>query len=131
MKVGSRLYNERNERKLNQAEMAELLGVSTSAYARLERGETSAEMEQLAFFAKKLDIPFNDLLPENIKVENKENTSGQVGFVMGNFYSYGEAKTGEELEKVKLENTHLKEKNELLQKRIEDLEALVAALKEK
>lgn len=64
MKVGSRLYNERNERKLNQAEMAELLGVSTSAYARLERGETSAEMEQLAFFAKKLDIPFNDLLPK-------------------------------------------------------------------
>lgn len=50
---------------------------------------------------------------------------------MGNFYSYGEFKTGEELEKVKLENTHLKEKNELLQKRIEDLEALVAALKEK
>ncbi len=41
MKVGQRLFTAREERKLTQAEMAEMLNVSPSTYARIERNVLS------------------------------------------------------------------------------------------
>ncbi|MBC7382787.1 MAG: helix-turn-helix transcriptional regulator, partial [Bacteroidia bacterium] len=46
LRIGTKLSNIKIEKKLSQDQMAELLGLSTSAYARLERNETSADLEQ-------------------------------------------------------------------------------------
>ncbi len=52
MKVGNRLAIAREDRKLNQTEMAELLGLSVPTYSRLERNETSIDLEQVVRFVK-------------------------------------------------------------------------------
>ena len=87
MKVGNRLCSARTDRKMNQDEMAELLGVSTFAYARLERNETSAEIEQIANFSEILKIPLEEFLPEKFSIHNNSR-NGHVGFVIGNIYNY-------------------------------------------
>jgi len=127
-KVGKRLSEERQKRDINQSEMADLLGVSTSVYARLERNETTAELDQLATFAQKLNVPIQEFLPETLTI-NTNNENGQIGLVMGNYYSYGNEKLANELEKAHQENQFLKEKITLLEKRISDLEELNAVLK--
>ncbi|MFT6962780.1 MAG: transcriptional regulator with XRE-family HTH domain [Flammeovirgaceae bacterium] len=121
MKIGHKLLTIRQDRKMTQNEMAELIGYSDSAYGRLERGITSVEMEQVVDFAKKLDLPFQDFLPETIAFNNNSE-NGQVGFVMGNFYSYGDKEAS-------LENKSLREKIELLEDKINHLEEIISILK--
>jgi len=65
VKVGKKLMWEREDRKLNQIEMAHLLGLPQSAYSRLERNETSVEIEQIVNFSKVLQVPVQEFLPEN------------------------------------------------------------------
>jgi transcriptional regulator with XRE-family HTH domain len=87
--LGSRLHSIRDERRLSQSEMAELLRISTSTYSRIERNEASVEFEQLAQFAKHLDIAVQDLLPETISITSNSDRSGYVGgVVFGNQYFY-------------------------------------------
>lgn len=124
MKVGNKLFSTREERKLTQNEMADLLGLSSSAYSRLERNQVSVEMEQVASFAKVLDVPFQDFLPDHLAINNN-NQNGQVGFIIGNYYSYGKD-ANEVLAK---ENEVLREKNEMLQSKIKDLEQIIELLK--
>jgi len=45
LKLGQKLLQERENRKMTQAEFAELLGMSQSTYARLERNESKADLE--------------------------------------------------------------------------------------
>lgn len=118
MKVGNRLLQAREDRKLNQAEMAEFLNVSTSAYARIERNETSVDLEQLMKYAEKLEIPIQDFLPETLSINHNNNTNGQVGLVIGSVYHYGDTELAQE-------NEHLKEKLALLEKRVADLEEML------
>ncbi len=89
MRVGTKLLNIREERKLTQTEMANLLDVSPSAYARLERGETSTDIDQLIHFSKKLAIPIQEFLPETITVSNNTNSENAQGLIMSHItYNY-------------------------------------------
>ena len=125
MKVGNKLFSTREERKLTQNEMADLLGISSSAYSRLERNQVSVEMEEVANFATILDIPFQDFLPNTLAITNRDNDNGHVGVLIGNFYSYG-SDTDKILAK---ENEFLREKNEMLQSKIKDLEQITELMK--
>jgi transcriptional regulator with XRE-family HTH domain len=125
MKVGNKLFSTREERKLTQNEMADLLGLSSSAYSRLERNQVSVEVEQIVNFAKVLDIPLQDFLPETLTITNSHNDNAQVGFIIGNYYSYG----SEANEKLANENEVLREKNEMLQSKIKDLEQIIELMK--
>ncbi len=86
LKVGHKLFAIREERKLNQLEMAELLNLTPSSYSRLERGETSVELEQLVQYAKTLNIPIQELMPEILSI-NSNSANGQGGLVFGNYYN--------------------------------------------
>ena len=125
IKVGNTLNKAREERKLTQTEMAELLGVSTSTYSRLERNETSAALEQAVNFANILQLPIQDFLPDTMAINHQNNQNGQVGFVIGNYYSYG---NDQETAK---KNQELEEKVKLLEARINDLEEIIALMKKK
>ncbi|WP_154657232.1 helix-turn-helix domain-containing protein [Hugenholtzia roseola] len=66
MRVGQRLLTFRQERKLRQVEMAELLGVSPATYSRIERDESSLEFEQIIRIAQTLEVSVQDFLPESL-----------------------------------------------------------------
>jgi transcriptional regulator with XRE-family HTH domain len=80
--VGNRLLAIREERKLTQQEMAELLSMSLSSYARLEKNQVSPSIEEMMRYSQNLNVPFQDLLPDSITINNKsENQSGGVVFL--------------------------------------------------
>jgi len=125
LKIGNRLLTAREERKLSQVDMAEILGVSQSVYSRLERNESSADLEQLVNFSKTLQIPIQDFLPEilSFNSNNQNNHNGQ-GLVLGNVYYYAD-------KSLEQENAFLKEKNALLEREIQNLQEINALLKTK
>jgi transcriptional regulator with XRE-family HTH domain len=87
MQVGHKIKKIRDERNISQAEMAELLGMSQSAYSRMERDETQVVMDELVRYAKTLNVPIQEFLPDFINVQNV-NDHGQGGpnLIMGNFH---------------------------------------------
>jgi transcriptional regulator with XRE-family HTH domain len=121
LKVGNKLMFVREDRKMTQSEMADFLGLSQSAYSRIERNEVSAELEDLFSYARKLNVPIQEFLPETMAIHNNSD-NGQVGFVIGNFYNYGD----KELEH---QNEILKEKVKQLESRVKDLEELNSLLR--
>ena len=123
MRVGTRLLSARQDRKLTQVEMAELLGVSPATYSRLERNETSIDLEQVTFFAKMLEIPIQEFLPETVSI-NGQNERGNIGLVMGSIYNYGDDKLAQE-------NEFLKEKIKFLEAENENLKKINALLEKK
>ena len=133
MKIGNRLFSDRGERKMTQEEMAELLGVSTSTYARLERNESSAQVEQIADFSKILEIPIQEFLPDTLSIRNNSK-NGQVGFVIGNIYNHNDKdelnkEIQHQLDLENKENKHLLDKIKMLENRIQDLEEIIKLLK--
>jgi transcriptional regulator with XRE-family HTH domain len=60
------LKRARTTRNWTQTDMAEHLGMSPSAYARLERGETSIHLELLPVIARQLDVPVWSLIPPEL-----------------------------------------------------------------
>lgn len=132
MKVGHRLFTAREERKLTQAEMAELLNVSPSSYARIERNETSLEIDTIVNIAKTLQIPIQEFLPDTISVNNSslDNNQNAQSLVLGNIYNYNYSDKDLESE-MKLKDKEiefLKEKISLLETTIIDLRNTVAVL---
>jgi transcriptional regulator with XRE-family HTH domain len=113
IRIGTKLHVVREERKLTQEEMADLLGLTTSTYARIERNETSVEFEKLPDFADALQVPIQDLLPETISITNNNHNPGPGGGVIfgnQNFY-FGETESMKSFIK---EITALKEEIERL-----------------
>lgn len=72
----------REDRQMNQEEMAELLAMSQSTYSRLERNESMLPFEDLARVAEKLKVPVQELLPEIFTVHN--NPSGHANGIVFN-----------------------------------------------
>jgi transcriptional regulator with XRE-family HTH domain len=87
LKLGSRLLQIREDRKMSQEAMSDLLEMSTSAYSRLERGETSLSFDELPRVAMALGIGIQDLLPDTLTIHNANNTN-QSGLIFGNIYNY-------------------------------------------
>lgn len=90
LRLGQRLLAIRNDRQLTQAEMSELLGVSQSAYSRIERNESSVDIEDVMRFSKILQVPVQEFLPETMSV-HYENHQGQGGpnLIFGDFHYNG------------------------------------------
>ncbi|TAG54096.1 MAG: XRE family transcriptional regulator [Cytophagales bacterium] len=131
LKIGTKLCSIRDERRLNQAEMADLMGISPSTYARIERNESSPSIEELAKYAFALDVPLHEFLPDTVSVKNSNN-SGQAGagILFGNLYYYANndeltKDLSNEIKLLKSENSSYKEQNILLLRQIELLEELL------
>ncbi len=77
----------REKNKLRHEDMAEQLGISTSAYSRLENGETKLDVERLKKIAEILAVSPEELLNPEPVVFNVSNNSGgtqQCGHVHDN-----------------------------------------------
>lgn len=113
---------------MSQSELADLLCISPSTYSRLERNESSVDFEQLTAFAKILDIPIQDFLPDTLSVNSHHNTQGGVVFGSYNYYSSSDNLNNElvkENENLKIKVQGQEELIAVLKSQIEDLKALL------
>lgn len=62
--VGKVLSDHRERQGLHQNALAEALGLSQSAYSRMENGDTTISISQLRVIGRRLGIPSGDLLKE-------------------------------------------------------------------
>src|SRR3989304_6828751 len=62
--VGQVLLGHRGRKSLHQNDLATALGVSQSAYSRIEQGDTTISISQLRVIARRLGIAPGDLLRE-------------------------------------------------------------------
>ncbi|MCX6187239.1 MAG: helix-turn-helix transcriptional regulator [Bacteroidetes bacterium] len=118
LRIGTKLNNIKIEKYLTQEQMAELLGLSVSAYGRLERNETSLELDELSRYSKVLDVPIHEFLPETFQINNTPNYS-QGGIVFGNFYYYADSEN--EIAKKNSETEILKKEIEALREEVKNL----------
>ncbi len=61
-KVGRRIRKYRNERKLSQADLAEMVGVHYNHIGRIERAESNPSLPLVGKIAKALKVKTTDLL---------------------------------------------------------------------
>ncbi len=133
MRIGNRLLKAREDRKLNQVEMAELLGVSQPVYSRLERNEGVVNLEQVVSFSKTLEIPVQEFFPEtlNISSNNTLNQNGYIGLVVGNIYNYSDKELSQALLNKDAEIQALKVKLASAERELENLKKINALLEGK
>lgn len=62
--VGQVLLRHREERQLNQSELATALNLSQSAYSRIEQGNTTISVAQLRVISRRLGVAPSDILRE-------------------------------------------------------------------
>lgn len=118
--IGNRLLAIRQDRKMTQGEMADLLSVPESTYSRYERNESQLAYNKIVQFSELLNVPIQELLPETFSITNNNHNAGQGGGVIfGNQYFYlGDNVSNQALAK---ENQNLKEKLAVLEQKIEEL----------
>lgn len=63
-KIGKKIYEKRKEKRLTQEQLGELLGMTSSGYAKIERGLSNFSISRLVEVAKKLDVELGDILQE-------------------------------------------------------------------
>lgn len=59
-----RLYKERKDANLNQAEMGAVIGVTAQQYGKRELGKMSITLDEARMFAEKLNVSTSELFPE-------------------------------------------------------------------
>ena len=70
-KIGERIRQNRTELLRIQEDIAEEIGMSQSAYAKLENGSTKIDMERLVKIAEVLGITIVALFPKSLMSESK------------------------------------------------------------
>jgi transcriptional regulator with XRE-family HTH domain len=114
-RIGHKLQTIREKGKLTQQEIAELLGLSTSAYARLERNETTPDFEQITKFSQALDIPIQEFLPDTVVFHNYNHGRG-AGVIFGNYIV--NVQGNEHIRELEEENLKLKTRLEALEEQL-------------
>ncbi|MBX9850661.1 MAG: helix-turn-helix transcriptional regulator [Cytophagaceae bacterium] len=79
--LGTKIRKLRELKNLKQEDMADKLGISVTAYGKMERDETDISMERLDQIAKALDLSVQDILAFDEKVLfNFLSTASQCGY---------------------------------------------------
>lgn len=120
MAVQDKIRSIREMYQLTQEDMAEKMGVSPSAYAKLERGETKLSFDKLEKIAEIFKMTVTDLTKHNGNIVFWINESGD--YYTANHYTNTESLTIE-LEKMKLS---LEFQNQIIAQK----DSEIAALKE-
>lgn len=93
-KIIKKIAEIRTRKGFSYENMAHDLELSTSAYRKIETGETKLTVERLVDISKILETPLNDLLDtdsqKNFNQENKDNAQGFQGFNDNIFNEYSE-----------------------------------------
>lgn len=107
----------REHRSWTQEEMAEKLGMTRNGYAKIERGESTPNLERLDEIASVLGVKVIELL----RLENKQVVCQISENHSNNHYYNSDNSSAPEIEKLKLVIAH---QNELLAQKDEYIAAL-------
>jgi transcriptional regulator with XRE-family HTH domain len=131
LKVGTKLKELREDRKLTIEQMAGLLSIHPSSYSRLERNETSADFVTLVRYAETLGVPIHDFLPELTAFNNNNHhTHAGASIIFGNLIYHASSDETlyhleQELTLVKEKLAHWEEKVRLLESQVQLLQNLL------
>lgn len=132
MSVNEKIRKIREAKDWSQEQMAEKLNMSLNGYAKIERGESKIYLDKLEQIAQVFDIDVVELMQSDGK-----NICFQIESPLGSVYQGGgETQMLIEIERLKLELSHAKEKEDLLKRLLEQkdneiqiLENVVSLLK--
>lgn len=126
MSVNEKIRKIREAKDWSQEQMAEKLNMSLNGYAKIERGESKIYLDKLEQIAQVFDIDVVELMQSDGK-----NICFQIESPLGSVYQGGgETQLLIEVERLKLALSHLREKEELLNKLIEQKDSEIKALKD-
>ena len=112
--VNEKIRKVRESKAWSQEQMAEKLNMSLNGYAKIERGETKLYLDKLEQIAQVFDIDVVELMQSDGK-----NICFQIESPLGSVYQGGgETQMLIEIERLKLELSHAKEKESLLTKKM-------------
>lgn len=80
-RIGNLIRDARRHKELTQAELADLLGTSQSAVARIEQGKQNLSLEMLARIGEKLDSELVSVAgsgPQNLRINGGVKLSGEI-----------------------------------------------------
>ncbi len=113
MKVGDRIRKLREAKDYSQEYVAEKLGMSPNGYGNIERNQVKVNLDRLEKIAEVLGCSVLDFIEQTCAVilgDNNQNFSNDF-----NIYN-GEIMQAKEIEYLKTEIQHLKDKIKLLEK---------------
>lgn len=126
MSVNEKIRKVRESKAWSQEQMAEKLNMSLNGYAKIERGETKLYLDKLEQIAQVFDIDVVELMQSDGK-----NICFQIESPLGSVYQGGgETQMLIEIERLKLELSHAREKESLLTKMLEQKDSEIQALKD-
>ena len=118
MTIGTKIKTLRSLRGLSQEKMAELLEISTTSYAKIERDEVDITNSRIEQIASVLNISALELIgfgEKNFYYFHANNQNGNNGgFVVNNSVPMEFNEMKNKIEKLEMELNHLKEIIELL-----------------
>jgi Predicted transcription factor, homolog of eukaryotic MBF1 len=126
MSVNEKIRKIREAKDWSQEQMAEKLNMSLNGYAKIERGESKIYLDKLEQIAQVFDIDVIELMQSDGK-----NICFQIESPLGSVYQGGgETQLLIEVERLKLALSHAREKEELLNKLLEQKDNEIKALRE-
>lgn len=133
LKIGNKIKHFRLLKGFSQEKMSELLEISAKAYGNIERNITDVNLSRLEQIANVLGISLPKLFDFEEKNIINGNGNNNINNIQGSVIQTPESEQAKNhaLEKSEQENTFLKEKITLLEKRIADLETMNEIFKNK
>lgn len=125
MNVNEKIRKIRESKAWSQEQMAEKMNMSLNGYAKIERGETKLYLDKLEQIAQILDIDVVELIQSGEK-----NICFQIESPLGSVYQgVGESSLLIEIERLKLTLAHANEKENLLNRLLEQKDSEINSLK--
>ena len=125
MSVNEKIRKIREAKDWSQEQMAEKLNMSLNGYAKIERGESKIYLDKLEQIAQVFDIDIIELMQSDGK-----NICFQIESPVGSVYQGGgETQMLIEIERLKLALSHANEKENLLNRLLEQKDNEIIALK--
>jgi len=126
MSVNEKIRKFREAKDWSQEQMAEKLNMSLNGYAKIERGESKIYLDKLEQIAQVFDIDVVELMQSDGK-----NICFQIESPLGSVYQGGgETQMLIEIERLKLALSHANEKENLLNRLLEQKDNEIKALRE-
>lgn len=114
MFIGTKIKEVRILKNLSRQDMAAKLGISVTAYAKIERDDTDPNFSRLQQIAEVFDMSVLELIgykEKNIFLIQGDNQNSPLG---QNIVTYNQQTLVHENEVLRLENNHLKQQNDNL-----------------
>ena len=71
--IGNKIRSLRTLKELSQENVAEMLGISITAYSKIERGETDVQLSRLSQIAKAFEVSIEEILNFGDKIAHSFN----------------------------------------------------------